>query len=217
MHTNHWLTRQSLFLSTGAAFFILSMFSIVGLFDAIDLAVMDWVYHSAPAFLTDAMTVITAFGSVELIALMSLLVLGLLLYQKRIRDMIFFIAVSGGGLAVNLGLKFLFQRERPGELNMIDAFGIELAIPSYSYPSGHTMRAAILVLLIIYLLGTWVKGKEQTRLVTLAGLVLLTLVAASRVLTGAHFPTDAVGAVLASVAFVSLCARIYEKRWRPSP
>ncbi|WP_069366383.1 phosphatase PAP2 family protein [Salisediminibacterium beveridgei] len=213
MQIEHWMISRNVWAWTTLSFFLISMLSIIGLFDWMDLAVMNWVYHDAPGMLTGAMEWITLLGSVEIIAGLSLMVMSGLLVKKRIRETILFAVVSGGGLVLNYLLKLLFQRERPGELNMIDAFGIEFALPSYSYPSGHTMRAAILILIVTYLLIRLYGEGFSERVVMTVGVTLLFLVAVSRVLTGAHFPIDAVGAVLASVAWVTFCLWLYDLRF----
>lgn len=213
MHNGHWMTSRKVWMCMTLLFFLTSMLSILGLFDWIDLAVMNWVYHNAPLFLTEAMEWVTLLGSVEIIALLSLIVMSGLLVKKRIRETILFVVVSGGGLILNYLLKLLFQRERPGELNMIDAFGIEFALPSYSYPSGHTMRAAILILIVTFLLIRLYSEVISEQVVLIIGATILLLVGMSRVLTGAHFPIDAVGAVLASMAWVTYCLWLYERKF----
>src|SRR5699024_11275784 len=53
---------------------------------------------------------------------------------------------------LNLALKLLIHRERPGdEAKYIDVFNYQLEMQSYSFPSGHTMRATIFFLFLIYL------------------------------------------------------------------
>lgn len=127
----------------------------------------------------------------------------------------FFFSVSVGGVLLNFVLKTLIKRARPGdEVSYIEAFNVQLEVQSYSFPSGHTMRAAILFMFLIYLSHKYL-SRELTKYLSYAiYVILLLLVAASRVILDAHFVTDVIGALFISVAWFFICLYFFHKEER---
>lgn len=154
--------------------------------------------------------VITELGSIEAILLISTLLLVLLWLQRKIKLLLLFLCLSIGGLILNITLKMLFQRDRPGELSEIEAFGQSLEIVSYSFPSGHTMRSVILLLFILYLLQTMQRGLIRNILFSTTVFFLIA-VPLSRIITGAHFPSDVLAAIFISISWFCLCLFISNK------
>jgi undecaprenyl-diphosphatase len=104
-----------------------------------------------------------------------------------------------GGMLLNVLLKHLYQRARP-------VFDEPLvSLPTYSFPSGHTVAATLFYgLLAAYTVMT--VQRWRTRLLAMAGAVLMVLlVALSRIYLGAHYPTDIVGAVLEGTGWLAFC------------
>ncbi|MBU8904997.1 phosphatase PAP2 family protein [Desertibacillus haloalkaliphilus] len=160
---------------------------------------------SAPLF-EDIFSFVTLFGSVELIAILSIFLLSFLLFKKKdFRMIAAFITIMAGSVLANFILKLVFQRERPGETSYFEVFGFTIELASYSFPSGHTMRACIFYGFLIYLIYHYQiyqsKGK-QIAAASLFGLILA--VGFSRVYLDAHFPSDIVAAFYASLALFML-------------
>lgn len=91
-------------------------------------------------------------------------------------------AILGAGLLVNI-LKYIVGRPRPHLLDAVGPFGFKPFDFSYhyvSFPSGHACTAAVLATL----LALWF---PRYRIVAYAGLALI---AVSRVLVQAHYPSD---------------------------
>src|SRR5690625_3088978 len=111
-----------------------------------------WVENQTSGTFQSLMKYISVLGSSEVILILTAII-GLILLTKRAWVHFWFFAiVSVGGVFLNLLLKLIFQRERPdGETSYIDVFNYTLEIPSYSFPSGHTMRISILLFFLIYL------------------------------------------------------------------
>lgn len=110
-----------------------------------------------------------------------------------------FFAVAGAGILVNI-LKQLIGRARPVNFDeegwlSFDAFSFDYA--NASFPSGHstTAGAAMTALALIF---------PRLRVPII---VVGVLIAFSRVVVGAHFPSDAVAGLAVGIAFSYLTAR----------
>src|SRR5690625_1757701 len=104
------------------------------------------------------MELVSMLGSSEVILLVTFVIAAIFMMRKNWSFMIFFMIVSVGGVFLNILLKLLFQRERPGEMSNIEVFNYSLEIPSYSFPSGHTMRATILLVFFMYISARFIRN-----------------------------------------------------------
>ncbi|QKS70009.1 phosphatase PAP2 family protein [Paenalkalicoccus suaedae] len=162
--------------------------------------------------MTEFLQAAATFGSVELTVIVSVVLSGVLVLMKRVREVIWLNITIYGGVATNFMLKLIVGRERPGEERMIEAFGFSFEMESYSFPSGHTMRATILALVVGYVLFRFVLKTGAMRLVAGAALLFVVAsVATSRVYFDYHFVSDAIVAVLAAVVFFA--AMLWTKRF----
>jgi membrane-associated phospholipid phosphatase len=95
-------------------------------------------------------------------------------------------------------LKVAFQRARPELDDPIRTFA------GYSFPSGHTVAATVVFgTLALYLFTRKKNFRARVVLIGLAMLVIL-MVAFSRIYLGAHYRTDVVAAMAEGVAWISL-------------
>lgn len=76
--------------------------------------------------------------------------------------------------------------------------------PSFGFPSGHATAAAAFFGAVIYLAGT-LRPPTRTWVRALAGLAIV-LVAVSRVMLRAHWPSDVIGGVALGLALASAAA-----------
>jgi membrane-associated phospholipid phosphatase len=106
---------------------------------------------------------------------------------------------------VNTGLKDLFHTARPS------AEQVWVATPpdgSYSFPSGHTQNATVL--------WCYLAGRYRRWPLIVAAVVLIPLVALSRVYRGAHWPVDVLGGMAIGVGLVWLALTAY-RAWDRRP
>ncbi|MRX08960.1 phosphatase PAP2 family protein [Pseudoduganella sp. FT25W] len=165
----------------------------------LDVQVAHWFNAHAVEPLTSLMYAISAVHSV---AGMIVLFCGLAWYLWRAQARYWLLALAfavPGGMVLNVALKFFFQRARP----VFEEPLVTLA--TYSFPSGHTTAATCFYgLLASYLVIA--RPAWSVRLGTVAGcLMMVLLVAFSRVYLGAHYVSDVLAAMAESVAWLAVC------------
>ena len=176
----------------------------------LDKWMLDWSDTNEGGFVHSVMTFISAFGSSEVILAFTLGIAAFFLYKRFWHHLVLFLTVSVGGVAVNLLLKLLFRRERPGEAKEIEVFDFSLNIPSYSFPSGHTMRSTILICFLMFLIYMYIRNQALQVSLYAVSIVLMFLVGLSRVFLEAHFASDVLGALTISIVWFCSVVYVYE-------
>jgi membrane-associated phospholipid phosphatase len=152
-----------------------------------------------------------ALGSTNFIIGFSLILLATVRRSHRLFALGLFIVVAtaAAGLTVDV-LKILFGRHRPSVFFTSGQYGLsflELSAKQWSFPSGHAANAAALATALGYALprgrACWV-------------LIAVTL-AASRVLVGAHFPSDAIAGAYVGTVITSSLRGWFPAALPPSP
>jgi len=145
---------------------------------------------------------LTALGSVTVLTLLTAAVIGyLVLVRKRHAALGVFIAITSGQILSTL-LKAGFDRARP------DIVPHGTVVYTASFPSGHSMMAAITYLTLGALLAR-VHGPRRTKVYLLTvALVLTGLVGISRVYLGVHWPTDVLAGWAVGATWALLCAMV---------
>jgi len=158
-----------------------------------------------PAWVQEMARDFTALGSVGVLALLTLAAIGYLwLAGKRHAALAVFVAVAGGQLISTL-LKLAFDRARP------DLVPHGAVVYTTSFPSGHSMMAAVTYLTLGAMLAR-VHAPLRIRLYLLTLAVLLTvLVGVSRVYLGVHWPSDVAGGWAVGAAWALLCSLVMRK------
>src|SRR5690625_2996043 len=177
-----------------------------------DETVIAWIDIVFSSSLLGMMVIMSVIVSSVAVLLLTFLITVIFLLKKDWFHTIFFLTVSVGGVVLNFVLKFLFQRERPGEMSHIEVFNFSLDIPSYSFPSGHMMRITILILFLIYISYRFIKHIALKLLATIILVITLVGVALSRLFLDAHFLSDVLAAGSISVVWFCLCY-IFFKRY----
>ena len=142
----------------------------------------------------------TRWGGGLPMTVVSLGIVLLLLLVRRAKEARYLVFGVGGGLLLNLLLKELFHRARPGA----DLVYLLPSLSSLSFPSGHTMGTTSMVGSLVVILHV-VKTPRAVRLASiLLGAAAIVGVGLSRVYLGAHYPSDVLGGFLAAAAWVSV-------------
>ena len=152
-----------------------------------------------PAWLPEMARDITALGSLGVLSLVIVIVIGyLIIVQKRAAALLVFVAVVGGQVISTL-LKVGFERARP------DLIADAPKVFTASFPSGHAMLSAVTYLTIGALLMR-VEANARARIFVLGVAVVLTmLIGLSRVYLGVHWPTDVLAGWCVGAAWAMLC------------
>jgi undecaprenyl-diphosphatase len=148
---------------------------------------------------------LTAVGGVAVLCLVTAGVAGYLLLARKYGALALLLAATLGGLLLSLALKHLYDRPRP---TVVPHLSHEY---TSSFPSGHSMLAAVVYLTLGTILAR-VVAQRRLKVYFLSVAVLLTvLVGASRVLMGVHYPTDVLAGWSAGAVWALLCGLV--ARW----
>ncbi len=152
-----------------------------------------------PVWVADVARDITALGSTDLLWLATVAVAGFLALDRRYRAMVFVLVAVMSGWALSFAMKDLFKRSRPTVVPHL--------MPAYfsSFPSGHSMMAAVVYFTLGSLLSSLVTRRRlKFYFLAMAGL-LSGLVGVSRVILGVHYPTDVIAGWSVGLAWATLC------------
>jgi undecaprenyl-diphosphatase len=178
----------------------------------IDEAVYAWLTAHQSPMIFGMMERFTTIGSGEMILFLVVVTAFILALKRLWMYAVFTVTVSIGGMMINLLLKMTIQRGRPGEARDLEVFGYTMDITSYSFPSGHTMRIFLLSFILIMLCRHFLKRENLKVIIIVLLAAMPVFVAASRIMTGAHFFTDILAGIFISVVWFQLCYMIFAKK-----
>jgi len=164
-----------------------------------DLQVLVWLHtHGNPVFTAFLLSVSYLHSLLGIAAFSVILAIALARRHKWYWVLSLALTITGGML-LNLAIKLAFHRGRPVWEDPI----ITLATPSF--PSGHTAAATLFYgFLGVYLI-SHVTGLAVRIAVAIGCLVMVMLVAFSRMYLGVHYPSDVLAAMSASTAWLVMC------------
>lgn len=197
-----WLLAFVAFLSLGAIGVFVDLAEDVETSDhitVVDLQWANWLHaHTTPALTRVMLGVSTLHDMLS----MSILVLLLAIFLKWRRErnwLLGLLLVVPGGMLLNTLFKFVFARSRPHFVDPI------VTLTSYSFPSGHVAGST----LFYGFVAAWLINHTNSparRIATVVGaLLMVTLVATSRMYLGAHFFSDVLAAFFESLAWLGIC------------
>ncbi len=159
----------------------------------------DRLQPRGPAWLEEMMRDFTALGGVGIFTLLTAMAAGYLLLTGKKRAALDVVLSIAGGIVLSSLIKAGFDRPRP------DLVPYGSQVYTASFPSGHSMMAAV-VYLTLGALFARLRASVRVKAYVLSFSVLLTvLVGISRVYLGVHWPTDVLGGWAMGAAWALLC------------
>jgi membrane-associated phospholipid phosphatase len=149
--------------------------------------------------LTAFFLIVTALGSIEAIALVSLV--GAVVFGVWRRWLLFgtWVIATGGSVVLILLLKALFARPRPyfEQPMLLETY--------YSFPSGHAMEAVVLYGMLAYFAMLALRTWRARAAVVFGTSLLILLIGFSRIYLGVHYFSDVVAGFAAGGVWLSTC------------
>jgi undecaprenyl-diphosphatase len=123
-----------------------------------------------------------------------------LLYRLGRRDLALFLGVAAAMRAIGPVLKVLIASPRPS----VEAVVIVAEAGGLGFPSGHAMGAALFYGAIAVIAAQVIENRVVARGIQVAAVMMMVVIALSRVRLGVHWPTDIAGGLLYGLAIVCL-------------
>ncbi|PAY18704.1 phosphoesterase [Rhodopirellula sp. SM50] len=152
-----------------------------------------------PTWMEEAGRDLTALGGIAVMLIAVVSAAGFLAINRAYRTMVVLVVSTLSGMGVSLWMKSLFARPRPDFVPHLSH------VYTSSFPSGHSMMAALVYLTLAALIAP-VLRHFWLRFYALAVAVTLTvLVGISRVYMGVHYPTDVLAGWAAGLVWALAC------------
>ncbi len=164
-----------------------------------------------PPWVEEMMRDITALGGVAVLTFVTISSAIYLYLIKRKDLMVYLLAAAGTGTLFSNLLKAGFGRPRP------DIVPHEIVVYTASFPSGHSLVAAVVYLTIGVLLAQAQTSYRIKIYILSLAVVLTLLVGISRIYLGVHWPSDVLAGWLAGSAWAFMLwivAHYYMRRYR---
>jgi undecaprenyl-diphosphatase len=158
-----------------------------------------WLHvHGTPGMIR-FMLAVSTIHNMRAITLYTVLLGSYLLWKRQRGWLICMLLVIPGGMAINTLAKHLIERPRP----LFDDPIVTLA--TFSFPSGHVAASTLFYGVVATWLSSRTHGLHKQLPIAAAALLVITLVAASRMYLGAHFLSDVLAAFFECVAWLGVC------------
>lgn len=152
-----------------------------------------------PQWLEEMMRDFTALGGVGLLTLVVLAAVGYLFMMGKRKVALAVLFAVGGGVLLSTLTKMAIDRPRP------DLVPHGSYVSSASFPSGHTMMAAVVYLTLAVMIARVRQRWRAKAYVLLCAVLIVLLVGVSRVYLGVHWPTDVLAGWTIGSGWALLC------------
>lgn len=165
----------------------------------VDVQLAHWFHDRATPGFTRAMLIVTHWNGIVGSSIMAVL-LALWFWRRHAHYWLIVCLVAvPGGMLLNVALKHVFRRTRPSFDEPL------LSLMTYSFPSGHTAAATVFYGLLACYLVRRVRTWRARALVLLAAVLMVMLVALSRMYLGVHYLSDVLAAAAEGAAWLAIC------------
>jgi membrane-associated phospholipid phosphatase len=182
---------------------------MLGTITQLDLLVSKQIILIQNNLLTKVMLFITSIGGTACMVALSVLTFSFLAYKKRWRHALLFSLSMLGALALELLLKILVHRQRPGNA-LIQASG-------YSFPSGHATMALVFFPLLIYLFKDNIRKELWKHVLIISCIVIALLIGFSRIYLNVHWLSDVIGGFALGLFWLMLMILLFKMKNAEKP
>jgi membrane protein DedA with SNARE-associated domain/membrane-associated phospholipid phosphatase len=162
-----------------------------------DRALDAYLHARATPPLTTFFLIITAFGSIEPLVLLGVVMAAFLAWGRRWVFLGSWLAAVAGSAVLNHLLKELFARPRPHFEHPL------LVETSYSFPSGHAMESFVVYGMLAYFAVLALRTWESRVGVVCGAALLVVLIGFSRMYLGVHYLSDVLAGYAAGAVWLS--------------
>ncbi|MGA7297913.1 MAG: phosphatase PAP2 family protein, partial [Rhodanobacteraceae bacterium] len=155
-----------------------------------------------PAWVEELARDFTALGGIAILTFLVLAVAGFLWLRRQRRSAWFLLLSVATGIVLSQLLKSAFDRPRP------DLVPHGSHVYTASFPSGHSMMAAIVYLTLAALLARTLSSWALKAYVMLLAIAAIVMVGISRVYLGVHWPTDVLAGWIVGAVWALACALV---------
>ncbi|GBF81516.1 phosphatase PAP2 family protein [Aphanothece sacrum] len=157
-----------------------------------DIFILLQIHTTAQPFLDQIAQILTQLGDFPKITGLLIPIIILLIYQKKWRQLAYFIITLLGKLVISVNTKIFFHRIRPHLWESMYS-----RPEDFSFPSGHAMGSMTLVMILLMI--TW--GSRWSLLVGIFGSLFVLVIAWTRLYLGVHFPSDILGGWMLAIVW----------------
>jgi membrane-associated phospholipid phosphatase len=165
----------------------------------LDVQLARWFHEHATPPVTRIMLAITHAHDPGVVVVAVLLLGGWLAFRRDGYWLIRLLLTVPLGMLLNVLMKYSFQRVRPSFDNPL------LVVSSYSFPSGHVAGATLFYGVIAAMLVTRLQDWRARVLVMSAAVLMVLLVALTRMYLGVHYLSDVMAAFAEGIAWLAIC------------
>jgi undecaprenyl-diphosphatase len=152
-----------------------------------------------PPWVARSVRDLTALGSWVVTGLLTMIVAGYLLLQRRPRSAALLVVAVAGGVIIGTLLKDLYERPRP------DVVPHLVEVLSESFPSGHSVVAAVVYPTLGAVLARVTESARVRIYLVAVGVLLALVVGVTRVYLGVHYPSDVLAGWTVGFAWALAC------------
>lgn len=192
-------------------FFLFSFLTYIDLFTRLDWWFLQTFQEITPVEYDLFFSMLSVIGTFEIYT--ALAIIFFILGKKTIEAVYFFAVYGLGHIIEILGKTFIHHPAPPNEFLRFNLPFHLLSSgfhPGFAYPSGHSMRTVIFVLLGFWLVNRHIKSLGLRLVLLFFGLLYLLLVLYSRVSLAEHWFSDVVGGSLLGVSIALLMLSVFD-------